>query len=109
MLRIIEVKSEEQFNQLRNIEKSNEADYLYLLKYCNQIKLSDNGDIKNFSGVVFCETEEEYNNIKDKENVLYIVGDEKMYFNEMPLTQKCTENEINQAISETLNALKEEE
>ena len=70
MLRIIEVKSEEQFRQLRNVEKSHEADYLYLLKYCNQIKMSDNGELKNFSGVVFCETDEDYNNIENKENIL---------------------------------------
>ena len=106
MLRIIEVNSEEQFKQLRNIEKSHEADYLYLLKYCNQIKMSDGGDIKNFSGVVFCETEEEFNNIENKENILYVVGKSKVYFGETPITQQCTEEDINNAINEVLNELK---
>lgn len=108
MLKIIEVKSEEQFNQLRNIEKSHEADYLYLLKYCNQIKMSDSGDLKNFSGVLFCKSEEEYQNIKNKENILYIVGN-KVYFNETPITEQYTEDDIAKAINETLNALKIEE
>lgn len=109
MLKIIEVNSEQQFNQMRNIEKSHEADYLYLLKYCNQIKMSDNGQLKNFSGIVFCETEEEYNNIQNKENVLYVVAKSKVYFNETPITQHCTEEDIVNAINETLQELKFEE
>ena len=109
MLKIIEVDSEQQFNQIRNVEKSHEADYLYLLKYCNQIKMSDNGKLKNFSGVVFCETEEEYKNIQNKENILYVVGKDKVYFNETPITQPCTEEDVENAINEALNELKIEE
>ena len=101
MLRIIEVKSEEHFQQLRNVEKSHEADYLYLLKYCNQIKMSDNGLLKNFSGVVFCKTEEEYNNIENKENVLYIVGN-KVYFNNIPISEQVSNEEVDSAITEAL-------
>ena len=101
MLRIIEVKSEEHFQQLRNVEKSHEADYLYLLKYCNQIKMSDNGLLKNFSGVVFCKTEEEYNNIENKENVLNIVGN-KVYFNNIPISEQVSNEEVDSAITEAL-------
>lgn len=104
MLKIIEVKSEEQFNQLRNIEKTHEADYLYLLKYCNQIKMSDGGELKNFSGVLFCKSEEEYNKIETKEDILYIVGN-KVYFGNTPITEQYTEDDINKAISETLKEL----
>ena len=108
MLKIIEVNSEQQFNQIRNVENS-KVDYLYLLKYCNQIKMSDNGQLKNFSGVVFCETEEEYNKIQNKENVLYVIGKDKVFFNETPITQRCTEEDINNAINEALNELKAKE
>jgi hypothetical protein len=106
MLKIVEIKNEEQFNQIRNIEKSDKFDYLYLLKYCNQIKLSDNGELKNFSGIVYCKTEEEYNKIQNKENVLYIVG-QKIYFNNTPILSQTTEQEIEDAIDETINELKE--
>jgi hypothetical protein len=67
--------------------------------------MSDGGNLKNFSGVLFCETEEEYRNIKNKENILYIVGN-KVYFGETPLTEQCTEDDINKAIRETLDELK---
>lgn len=108
MLRIIEVKSKEHFNQLRNVEKSHEADYLYLLKYCNQIKMSDGGKLKNFSGVVFCETEEEFNKIENKEDVLYVVKD-KFYFNNIPISDKdkVTDEEISDAIEDALKELQD--
>ena len=105
MLKIVEIKSEEQFNKLRNIEKGND-DYLYLLKYCNQIIMSDKGELKNFSGVLFCETEEEYRNITNKENILYVVGGNKVYFNDKPITEQYTEEEIERAVNDVLNELK---
>ena len=108
MLKIIEVKSEEHFSQLRKVEKSEQFDYLYLLKYCNQIKMSDEGQIKNFSGVYFCETEEEYDNIKEKENILYIVGN-KIYFNNNPLLEEYNEEEISATINEALKELQSTE
>lgn len=107
MLRIIEVKSEQHFNQLRNIENIND-DYLYLLKYCGQIKMSDNGSLKNFSGVLFCKTEEEYNNIQNKEEILYIVGN-KVFFKDTPIggnNEQYTEDDVNKAINEALKELK---
>ena len=108
MLKIIEVSSEQQFNQIRNVE-NDKIDYLYLLKYCNQIKMSDNGQLKNFSGVMFCETEEDYKNIQNKENILYIIGKNKVFFNETLITQQYTEKDINNAINEVLDELIKEE
>lgn len=49
------------------------TDYLYICKHCNTIKLSDNGILKNFTQIVICETQEEYDNITEKENILYVV------------------------------------
>ena len=45
MLNIREVKSEEHFEQLRAKEDPN-VDYLYICKHTNDIKLSDNGELK---------------------------------------------------------------
>jgi hypothetical protein len=106
MLKIIEVKSEQHFKQLRNIENSNN-DYLYLLKYCSQIKMSDNGSIRNFSGVFFCETEEEYDNIENKEDILYIVGN-KVYFKDTLISgEQYTDDDVTKAINEALKELGE--
>lgn len=50
MLKIVEVKSEEHFQQLRQQEDTSH-DYLYICKHCNEIKLSDNGEILNINDI----------------------------------------------------------
>lgn len=105
MLKIVEVKSQEHFNQLRNIENE-KFDYLYILKYCNQIAMSDNGQLKNFSSVQFCETEEDYNNIENKENILYFTNG-KLYFGETKVAEHYTDEEIANAINEAIDELQD--
>lgn len=109
MLKILEVNSEERFNELRKKENIN-IDYLYICKYSNTIKLSDNGTLKNFSRIQICKTQEEYENITDKEDILYIVNiDEnifKLYFNTAQLYSN--ESYTNEEIKTIVNKLWEE-
>ena len=56
MLKIVEVSSEERFEELRQKENSN-CDYLYICKYCNAIKLSDNGELKTLDGISISDLE----------------------------------------------------
>lgn len=56
MLKILEVSSEERFEELRQQEKPN-TDYLYLCKHLREIKISDNGTLislgQNLNGYTF--------------------------------------------------------
>ena len=110
MLRIVEVNSEARFEELRQQEDSN-CDYLYICKHCNAIKLSDNGTIKNFTRIRVCETQKEYDEITEKEDILYIINiDEtafKLYFNTAELSgiestsaSEYTSEEISTAVNE---------
>ena len=103
MLKIIEVKSEEQLTELRNKENS-KYDYLYILKYINQLKMSDNGTLKNFTGIRIC-TQEEYDNITEKESILYIVEADNMYkayFSSILICETYTDEEVETAINAIL-------
>ena len=51
MLKIIEVKSEEHFETIRQKEEVHN-DYLYICKYDNLIKISDNGELRTFGSKV---------------------------------------------------------
>lgn len=116
MLRIMEIESEEKYIKAREKEDA-QHDYLYILKYCNQIKMSDNGNIRNFTNVMICETQEEYDNITTKEDILYLVNvddNPKLYYGSSPITNggsgnTYTETEINSAINEVLATLNEEQ
>lgn len=103
MLRIIEVKSEEQLTELRANE-NNKFDYLYILKYINQLKMSDNGTLKNLTNVRIC-TQKEYDNITEKENILYVATSSdkyKIYFNTILINETYTDEELNDAINSVL-------
>lgn len=105
MLKIVEISSKEQLNE-RLLEEDNKYDYLYICKYCNQIKMSDNGVLKTFTGLVICESQEEYNNITDKEDVLYVVKNNNtynIYFSNSSIGTEYTDEEVNTAIDEILN------
>lgn len=78
MLRIVEISSEEKFTEARANEDY-KFDYLYILKYCNQIKVSDNGTLKNYTNIQVCESLDDYNNISEKSNILYIVKNNNLY------------------------------
>lgn len=116
MLKIVEVSSEEHLTQKRAQENS-KYDYLYICKYCNQIKMSDNGTLKTFTGILACETQEEYDNITEKEDILYIVKINetscKLYFGNTDInvnnntTTECsceqyTDEEVDTAINKIL-------
>lgn len=122
MLKIVEINSEERFEELRQKENSN-CDYLYICKHCNTIKLSDNGILKNFTQIVICETQEEYDNITEKENILYVVkindttcvlyfGNILIYNTQEELEQQnaLLQQEVNdlEAILESINRTEEE-
>lgn len=70
MLKIVEINSEEHFNSCRSKEITTN-DYLYICKYNNSIKLSDNGELKEFNGVNLSNLEG--NAIKQQEDgTLYV-------------------------------------
>lgn len=112
MLRIMEIDSEEKFKTVREKENATH-DYLYILKYCNQIKMSDNGTLKNFTNVVICETQEEYDNITTKEDIMYLVNADddtpKLYYgsNLVSGNTSYTDEEIDGAIDDVLATLNE--
>jgi len=115
MLRVMEIDNEDKFKTVREKEVS-EHDYLYILKYCNQIKMSDNGTLRNFTKMVICETQEEYDNIEEKENIMYLVvtgiDAYKMYYGTSLIfeTQKeYTEDEMNTAIDDVIASLNDDE
>ena len=68
--------------------------------------MSDNGVLKTFTGLVICESQEEYNNITDKEDVLYVVKNNNtynIYFSNSSIGTEYTDEEVNTAIDEILN------
>lgn len=111
MLKIMEIESEEKLKSVREKE-DNKHDYLYILKYCNQIKMSDNGILKNFTNIVICETQEEYDNITIKEDIMYLVNTNdstpKLYYGSNLVSgDTYTDEEINGAINDVLTTLNE--
>lgn len=112
MLKIAEISSAESFETARQKEKTHN-DYLYILKYCNQIKMSDNGTLKNLTNVMVCNSQEEYDSIAEKENIVYAVKTSetncKLYFGTTAITSESgeggetyTDEEVNAAIDEIL-------
>lgn len=83
MLKIVEVGSQQRLEALRAAEDTRH-DYLYICHYNDSIKLSNNGALHNFTKLQVCATQEAYDAIATKDDVLYIVqrgpSDYALYF-----------------------------
>lgn len=115
MLRIMEIDSEEKFKKVREKEVI-EHDYLYILKHSGQIKMSDNGTLRNFSKMAICESQEDYDAIEEKEDIMYLVvkeeGTYKLYYGTGLIfeTQKeYTKDEVDTAIDDVISSLNKDE
>lgn len=87
MLKIIEVKSEEHFEQLRLAEDTNN-DYLYICKHCQLIKLSDNGTIKTFGDMAGADfvTSEGFANLRFYDNKLQYYNTDNSQWTDVQVT-----------------------
>lgn len=84
MLKIVEINSEEHFNSCRSRELTSN-DYLYICKYDNSIKLSDNGELKHFDVNI---SELEGNALKRNEDGTLYVEDKTEVIQQLEIISK---------------------